>query len=296
MSLKSLIDNPEEVLTSWPREPRRYHRDPVAFEHLLTLTNVDRLINSDCLATRNVSLLQDSKILERSSYADGDMPRQGALRGHLDSGGTISLRALETLIPSIAELYRELQDETGYGVHVNAYLTPAGAQGLKYHYDPYVTLILQLSGSKAWPVHDPFVTNPVLEYGSYHTNGFTEEQLHFLANTPPKATYTLEPGDVFWLPRGYLHSPYTVGDEPSLHLTVAFKERTYHWVAEQLAQEVLAQALVDPAMREEVQPVAVTADPGEVIHQMRSYLIGALLKLDEDETAGRVLKAARPGS
>ncbi|WP_348533225.1 cupin domain-containing protein [Kitasatospora sp. MAA4] len=254
---------------------------------------MDQLIDSGCVATRNVSLLKDSKILERYTYADGDMPRRGALREHLDSGGTISLRALETLVPSIAQLYRDLQNETGYGVHVNAYLTPAGAQGLKYHYDPYVTLILQLAGSKAWPVHDPFVTNPVREYGSYHTNGFTDEQLQFLANTPPKATYTLKPGDVFWLPRGYVHSPYTVGDEPSLHLTVAFKERTYHWLAQQLAEEVLAQALVDPSMREEVQPVAVTADPSDAIQQMRVYLIGALIKLDAEEAATRVMEAAR---
>jgi ribosomal protein L16 Arg81 hydroxylase len=293
MSLKLLIDESEAVLSSWPREPRRYRRDPIAFERYLTLAEVDRLIDTNCLATRNVSLLKDGKILERHLYADGDLPRDGALREHMDTGGTISLRSLETLVPSVAELYRELRRETGYGVHVNAYLTPAGAQGLKYHYDPYVTLILQLSGRKAWPLHDPFVANPVREYGSYHTDGFTSEQLRFLASTPPKEIHTLAPGDVFWLPRGYPHSPYTVGDEPSLHLTVAFKERTYHWVAEQLAQEVLTQALVDPAMREEVQPVTVTTDPGEAIRQMRLYLIGALLKLDQSEAAERVLKVAR---
>jgi ribosomal protein L16 Arg81 hydroxylase len=293
MSLKFLIDDPEAVLTSWPREPRRYHRDPLLFERYLTLAEVERLIDANCLATRNVSLLKDSKVLEQRLYTDGELPRSGALREHLNSGGTISLRSLETLVPSLAELYSELRMETGYGVHVNAYLTPPGAQGLKYHYDPYVTLILQLFGRKAWPVHDPFVTNPVREYGSYHTEGFTPEQLRFLANTPPKETYTLAPGDVFWLPRGYVHSPYTVGDEPSLHLTIAFKERTHHWVAERIATELLAQALVDPAMREEVPPAAITGYPAATVHLMRNYLLGALLQLDENEMCARLAAEAQ---
>ncbi|PYC87750.1 cupin [Streptomyces tateyamensis] len=295
MSLTFLIDDPEAVLSSWPREPRRYHRDPLLFERYLTLAEVDRLIDTNCLATRNVSLLKNSKILERHLYADEDLPRPGALREHLNAGGTISLRSLERLVPALADLHHVLRQETGYGVHVNAYLTPPGAQGLKYHYDPYVTLILQLSGPKAWPVHDPFVVNPVREYGSYHTDGFTPEQLRFLANTPPKETYTLAPGDVFWLPRGYVHSPYTVGDAPSLHLTVAFKERTYHWVAERIATEVLAQALTDPAMREEVPPSTITEYPAGAVHLMRNYLLGALLQLNEDEMCAQLAaEAQRP--
>ncbi|WP_197085322.1 JmjC domain-containing protein [Saccharothrix sp. ST-888] len=290
--LKTLIDNADEVLARWPEQPQRYRREPSAFEHLLTLAEVDRLIDAECLAMRNLALIKDSSVVEKWMYADGDMPRKGSIRAHLDAGGTISVRSLERLVPSIADLHRSLQEETGYGVHINAYLTPAGHQGLKYHFDPYVTLILQLSGSKAWPVHEPFVENPVKEYASFHTVGFTVEQKRYLANTPPAQTFTLEPGDVLWLPRGYVHSPYTVGDESSLHLTVAFKERTYHWVAEQLAHEVLAQALVDPAMREWVQPIEITRNPSEAIRQMRAYLIGAFLKLDAAEAAQRVQEAA----
>lgn len=291
--LERLIDNVDEVLTRWPREPQRYRRDPASFECFLTLDEVKRLVDTECLAMRNVVLLKDSKITEKFRYADGDMPCRGSVRAHLDDGGSISLRSLERLKPSIAELYHGLHEETGYLVHVNAYLTPAGAQGLKYHYDPYVTLILQLSGSKTWPVHRPFVQNPVKEYGSFHTDGFTAEQRHFLANTAPALSFTLEPGDVLWLPRGYAHSPYTVGNEPSLHLTVAFKERTLHWVAERLAEEVLAQALVDPALREEVPPAEVTTGPRRAIEEMRQYLIGALLLMKDDQAAELVRAAAR---
>lgn len=296
--LKSLIDNADEVVQAWPQEPRLYERDPASFHHLLTLEEVEELVAAECLALRNVVLLKDSVISDPCRYSDEDlpgMPRRGAIRDHLASGGTISLRGLERLKPSIAHLHAALTHQTGYRVHANAYLTPAGAQGIKYHFDPYLTLIVQIHGRKAWPVHAPFVVNPVREYGSFHLTGFTLEQRQFLENTPPERTYTLEPGNVFWLPRGWVHSPYTVGDEPSLHITIAFKERTPHWAAQQLATEVLALALQDPHMRSTLAPEAVVGDATAAVAAAREYLIGSLINLDVEEMAGLLRAAARRG-
>lgn len=50
--------------------------------------------------------------------------------------------------------------ELGYRVRTNTYLTPAGGQGLTYHYDPYLTLIDQLHGRKAWPMHAACIDSP----------------------------------------------------------------------------------------------------------------------------------------
>lgn len=296
MSLALLIDNPEDVLSTPPTEPKLYHRNPDDFGGLLTLAEVDGLIDADCLALRNIALLKDGKPVETYLYADGDMPMPGYLRRFLDEGGTLSLRGLERFKPAIARLHRAVAHETGQLVHVNGYLTPAGEQGLRYHYDPYVTLIVQLSGRKAWPLHRPFVENPVREYGSYHTRGFTGEEWSFLAHTPPVETYTLGPGDVFWLPRGFVHSPYTVGAGPSLHLTVALKERTWQWAAAQMARDVVHQALADPAMREAVPATEVVGDARRVVRETRAYLIGSLLKLDLGDAAESLRRHARqPG-
>lgn len=294
MSLNAIIDNPADVLVNWPHEPRQFHRSPDTFRHLLTLEEVDALINADCLAMRNVVLLRDGKVSETWEYHDPDdhgMPRRGAIRDHINNGGSLSLRELEQLKPPIAALYQELRRETGYGVHVNAYLTPPRCQGLKYHFDPYVTLVIQLAGRKTWPCHRPFVENPVQEYGSFHLTGFTPDQRKYLANTPPEMSFTLDPGDVLWLPRGYVHSPYTEGNETSLHLTVAFKERTHQWLAQQIADEILQRALEDPQMRQELPPNALTGDTLPAIEQARRYLIGALLLLDLEDTVKYVQKA-----
>ncbi|MGW3272276.1 JmjC domain-containing protein [Streptomyces kronopolitis] len=293
MSLTALLDNPASVMTSWPKEPLLFHHDPADFADLLTLAEVDDLIDSECLPMRNLVLIKDGALIERRLFGSDEMPYPGAVRKHLDEGGTISLRQLHTVKPTLTRITRALQEETGCLVHVNAYMTPGGEQGLKYHYDPYVTLIVQVAGRKTWPVHQPIVENPMKEHGNFLERGFTHEERMHLANTPPVQSYTLEPGDVFWLPRGYLHSPYNDGDETSLHLTFAMKERTPHWVAEQMASEILEQAIVDPALRAELPPAELFGNPAAAIEEMRQYLIGALLLMNPVEMAERLQRSAR---
>lgn len=292
MPLADLVDNVPQILKQWPTEPTLFRRSPKDFERLLTIDEVNGLVDAECLAARNVVLIKDGKVLERYTYIDGEMPRPGVVRAHLDDGGTISIRQLQTVKPSLSLLQREIQQETGCLAHVNAYMTPPDSQGLKYHYDPYVTLIVQLAGRKTWPLHPPIVPNPMKEYGNFLGRGFTDDERHYLANTPPSQSFTLEPGDVFWLPRGYLHSPHTVGDETSLHLTFALKERTFHWLAERMVEEILAQALVDPALRAEIPPSDLLTAPEQAIEYARKYLLGALLLQEPKEVAELARKAA----
>ncbi|MER6098629.1 cupin domain-containing protein [Streptomyces sp. NPDC001728] len=293
MPLSDLVDGVPEILTRWPSEPLLFERDPNSLAHLLTLAEVNALVDAHCLAARNVVLLKDGEITDRDTYVSGGMPRSGAVRTHLDQGGTITLRDLQALKPAVSRLCDEIRQETGYHVHINAYMTPPGSHGLTYHYDPYVTLIIQVAGKKAWPLHPPIVRNPMGEYGAFEGRGFTREERQWLATTPPAQTVTLEPGTVFWLPRGYIHAPYTVGEQTSLHLTVALKERTRHWLAERLAAEVLAQALADPALRSEIPPAELLDTPGPAIERARKYLLGALLTMTPDDLTEPVRRMAK---
>ena len=285
MPLSDLISSPAELLAHWPQEPRLWRHKPDAFNHLLTLEEVNDWIAAECVAMRNLVLVKDGRVSERYLFGAGDMPFPGKVREHLDGGGTVSLRELQTVKPSLARLRDDVQRETGCLAHINAYMTPPGCQGLKYHYDPYVTLIVQVAGCKTWPLHAPFFENPLRDYGNFMGRGFTDGQLDYLANTEPAKSFTLEPGDVFWLPRGWVHSPYTEGSETSLHLTFALAERTYHWMAWHVAGELLAQALVDPALRAGIPPAEVVTGPEAAARRMREYLIGALLHANNAEMA-----------
>ncbi|GAA2947979.1 JmjC domain-containing protein [Kitasatospora cinereorecta] len=286
MQLSDIVGDPAPLLSSWPTEPLQWQHRADRFAGLLTMEEVNEWVDAGCVAIRNVELIEEGRVLERHRYqGPNEMPAPGRVRAHLAAGGTVSLRHLETVKPSVSRLRSAVQEATGCAVHVNAYITPGGCQGFRYHYDPYVTLILQVHGRKTWLVHPPVMVNPVTEYGNFLERGFTDEEREYLAVTPPPLSFTLEPGTAFWLPRGFIHAPYTDGEETSVHLTVAVRERTPHWVAERLVTEILAGAWADPALRAVVPPADLTAGPVDAVARMRDYLIGSLLQLTPAETA-----------
>lgn len=295
MTLQDLLgQHAATALTAWPATPIRHHPGPQLLRQYLTLGHVDDLIDHNCVPMANLAVIADHRPVDDRLYAGpGGLPRPGAIRRYLDNGATVSLRALEHLVPAVAALRDTLQAETGYLVHANAYYTPPGQQGFLYHFDPYATLILQIHGRKAWPYHRPFEASPVQEFGNFKDVGFTRPQLEHLAAAEPEDTPVLGPGDVFLLPRGYPHSPYTVGEEPSLHVTIALKERTPQWAAELLAQHVARIALADPAMRATIPPEQVTGSAVAIAREARAYLVAALINLDVDDAAHHLNEQAR---
>ncbi|MET7363166.1 cupin domain-containing protein [Streptomyces sp. NPDC005562] len=295
MELHDLVGPIDTLSSNWPDQPQVYQHTPDTFRDLLTLHEIDELIDSNCLAARNVVLLrkEDGGVVESHEYTDGDMPRPGTVREHLDRGGSISLRLLHTLYPRLAILKNNVQGATLCRAHVNAYLTPGRQQGLRYHYDPYVTLIVQLHGRKTWPLHKPMVERPTEEHENFRLRGWTDEEHKFLATTPPAQSVTLEPGNVFWLPRGWIHAPYAVSEEPSLHITVALKERTLSWLVEHLAEIIVRHARADFDARQVLAPADLLADPNEALEWTRKYMIGALIGLDLEATMASALNKAR---
>jgi hypothetical protein len=294
MPLKDLVPDAAELLGSWPTEPRIYHHGAHAFDGLLTMAETDALIDHDCLPNRNVRLIRDGETVDDREYsATPDMPNPGAVRRYLNEGCSLSIRRLQTIKPSLSILRREVAAETGYETHFNAYLTPPKQHGLRYHFDPYVTLVIQIHGSKVWPLHRPFVEHPVEEYENFRRRGFTEQEREYLANQEPEKEYTLRPGDVFWLPRGWVHSPHNRrSTEPSLHLTFALKQRTLHWAAEEIAGVINRHLLDDPEARDGIPPARLLDDTEAVVEDVRQILVGALMSMDAKEMAATVRRAA----
>jgi len=293
MHWKNLLDKPEAVLQSWPHEPLLNRHGPSKFDELVTLAEVERLIEYDCLPMHNLRLVKGGKVVAKTDYSEGDILRRGALRQHLAVGDTLQIRSIETLLPSIRILCDDLRVDTGYETRAHAFLTPPGRRGLHRHYDSHVTLVLQIAGHKVWPVYRPFVKDPVRNYQSFPLMGFTREQEILMETTAPYSTYILKPGDVLWLPRGWIHSPYTERDESSLHITVNIIECTNHRLAEMVAQAALRKSLADDRLRLEIPPAQMTGDPIPVIKEVRGYLIGALEALDAEEIAAVVREELR---
>ena len=100
---------------------------------------------------------------------------------------------------------------------MNAYYTPRAAQGLPVHHDTHDVFVLQVSGEKRWLVYEPALELPLRNQKYSAEMGGPGEPVHDLV---------LRPGDMLYLPRGWLHEALT-SDSDSLHLTVGVNVVTW---------------------------------------------------------------------
>jgi len=156
-----------------------------------------------------------------------------------------------------------LESEFGCMVRSNAYLTPLDSQGFASHYDDVDVFLLQLEGYKRWRVYAPFRKREVLprESSRDYANKEVDENGEQLMDK------VLRPGDVLYLPRGWIHQAKTVerpssmpglpgvkkADGHSMHLTVSAMQ---NWCWADLLEALLPAALEgvagneDPSLRE----------------------------------------------
>jgi uncharacterized RmlC-like cupin family protein len=132
-------------------------------------------------------------------------------------GATLVLQALHEAHGSLADLSRNLGNELSAMVQINAYLTPANAQGFSTHYDTHDVFILQVSGSKHWrifesPLELPLTHQPYEAGNAVPTSLIEDVKIHT--------------GDLIYIPRGFAHDARST-DVTSLHLTVGVHPITW---------------------------------------------------------------------
>lgn len=116
--------------------------------------------------------------------------------------------------PEIYKLNATLQEYFSCMVGSNVYLTPPNSQGFAPHYDDIEALVLQVEGKKRWRVYAPRSSEEVLPRVS--SKNFDECEIG-----SPVLDIILEPGDLLYFPRGYIHQANTVEGFHSLHVTLS---------------------------------------------------------------------------
>ncbi|MBO1417821.1 JmjC domain-containing protein [Streptomyces sp. FH025] len=255
MTLDLFVDDPARILSTWPTTPLTSHHGRWHERPPLTIADIRATVDARCIRPDEIVLIRDGEITPQASYVEEGRIIPSAIWEHHDAGDTISLRNIQSVFPAVSALHAGLHAEIGHPMHVSAYLTPPNARGLSHHWDSYPVLVAQVEGAKTWPLHRPVVENPTPEHLSFPKTGFTDEQRQHVRTTPADVETTLHPGDALWVPRGWIHAPFPVGDGPSLHLTFAVRELTYFGLAQRLVQ----QALTDPRMRRAL-PVGLPAE------------------------------------
>lgn len=301
--LSRYVPEPATFATEhWGRSPL-LHRgaDPGAFRDLLDLDGVDELLSRRGLRTPFLRVVRDGEVLSSAAFTGsggpgatiGDQVRDDRVAALFADGATIVLQGLHRTWPPIIDHVTRLTEELGHPVQANAYITPPSSRGFAAHYDVHDVFVLQLAGRKRWTVHPPVHRDPLRDQP---WNRYAHAVARRTRDDPPAIDTVLEPGDVIYLPRGWLHAATALG-QVSAHLTLGVHVVTRYALVEALAALVAE----DEELRASLPLGIDVSDPNALaghLQEVRSILVAALQSISAERVARhlrrRVWSGARP--
>ncbi|XP_012789071.2 ribosomal oxygenase 1 [Sorex araneus] len=134
------------------------------------------------------------------------------------AGCSLRLLCPQAFSSTVWQFLAVLQEQFGSMAGSNVYLTPPNSQGFAPHYDDIEAFVLQLEGRKLWRVYRP--RHPAEELALTSSPNFSQEDLG-----EPVLQTVLEPGDLLYFPRGFIHQAECQDGVHSLHLTLSTYQR-----------------------------------------------------------------------
>jgi len=298
--------DPGRLRRAWGREAllaSRTDRDASdSFADLFGPAAVDELIAERGLrapflrVAKNGSTLPDAQFTAAGGVGAGiaDQVSDDKVRRLFAEGATIVLQGLHRTWTPIKEFAAALASELGHPVQVNAYVTPASNQGFSAHYDVHDVFVLQITGSKHWVVHDPVWPVPLRS----QTWDAHASEVAAAASGPALIETDLSPGDVLYLPRGFVHSARALGGT-TIHLTIGLHVWTQYHLAEAYLDAVRAALATDEAVRAAL-PLGVDVADAEELRPdaagAREAIETALAGVRTDQLAAALLARSRAGA
>ncbi|MER6597903.1 cupin domain-containing protein [Streptomyces parvus] len=279
-------------------------REANDFSDVFSPSAVDELISRRGLRTPFLRVAKDGATLPSSSFTApagvgatvADQLDDTALWRAFADGATLVLQALHRTWEPVADLVSGLSAELGHPVQANAYVTPPQNRGFDAHYDVHDVFVLQIEGAKRWVIHEPVLPDPLRDQPWTDHRAAVADRA---ANGTPHLDTMLRPGDVLYLPRGWLHSAQAQG-QVSIHLTLGVHAWTRYALAEHLTRAALAALGDDPAMRRSL-PLSDPNEPAgrngpdDVLDLVRERLLAAVAAADPAPLLHRARRSqARP--
>jgi ribosomal protein L16 Arg81 hydroxylase len=178
--------------------------------------------------------------IRHGSLRFAGVPDLARVAAEYRDGATLTLPALHRTWGPLQSLCARLEAQFDHAAHANAYLTPANASGFAPHYDIHEVFVLQIAGHKRWSLYEPPITLP------YRSQPFDPNSYRPGALI---ATLDLHPGDLLYLPRGYVHTTAT-SDQYSAHVTIGIT--VYTWA--DLLRDHLPSPTEHPTLRKALPP------------------------------------------
>jgi len=210
----------EEILTEEFFE-KHWERTPLHFRSADRGRTANRL--PEALSTDDIMALIRKSGHSLKMFRHGEASDLDNFMVAYLEGASMIVNQADRCNSTLFELCKALAKVHFMHVFCVVYLTPPGSQAVRLHNDDQDVFLLQVCGRKRWTIRNAPKLLP-----------YTEEMMGKDVPVPeelvgePTMEFTMEPHDVLYIPRGYLHEAAT-GEEPSLHITVTIPTSDYCW-------------------------------------------------------------------
>jgi ribosomal protein L16 Arg81 hydroxylase len=268
----------------WERKPLHLSRgDPHYYDSVLTNQDLEFVISSTDLRYPAIQLARNGAYLAPEAYTKNikhgseffnGVPDIAQIQSEYRSGSTVVLPAMQRTWAPLRELCEALENDFSHPVHANAYLTPGDSPGFTPHYDTHEVFVLQVAGTKRWRLFEPPSTLP------HRTQPFTPAG--YVLPAAPILELELKPGDLLYLPRGYVHAAHT-SRKHSAHVTIGIT--VYTWV--ELLSELVSASKELPDFRTALPPGFAT--DGDITKTLKEGLSRCVRVLQDKSDGDRVI-------
>ncbi|MYY04308.1 MULTISPECIES: cupin domain-containing protein [unclassified Streptomyces] len=181
---------------------------------LLSSADIEARLDASLLKWPYFTLLKSGESPPASSYTTvrdvighkvGGFPDPVAIRRLMAGGASLKLNQVADWHRPTRELARSLGEQTDCAANSYIFWTPGAQQGMLPHRDAAHVLAIQIEGRKEWHLH--------AAPGQIGAQAGLD-----VDSSSPTHVFTMEPGDVLYLPHGWPHDAVAL-DGGSMHLT-----------------------------------------------------------------------------
>lgn len=218
-------------------------QSPDYFGALFSMVDLEALIDAERLRPPEIRMTKQGEEFRTETIANTLRAGRYVVSGkakavrvwrEYNAGATVILQSLHRHWPPLQRLCDMLGNEWLSQAQTNIYFTPAGGRGFTAHADGHDVFVLHISGTKSWTVYE----KPEVARGNGATDkphGYERLVNQDSAELTPLGRFTLRPGDLLYLPRGYVHEA-AANTEPALHITLGLAPyRGTQWIRECIA-------------------------------------------------------------
>ena len=167
------------------------------YDEFMTMAHVQMLVDKN---------LEWSYEVDATSYVGGKRTTHNGEGPALSTevwerygeGCSIRLLRPQRRLDHMCLLLSVLEEHWGSSAGANVYLTPAGTQGFAPHWDDIEAYILQTEGRKHWRVYAPRTEAETMP--RFSSRNFEQAEIG-----APILECVLDPGDLLYFPRGFIH-------------------------------------------------------------------------------------------